>query len=195
MDYLELLDRFVPENEEEAQTKRLFLDTCRSFSKTILTRENELVHLTVSGFIMDPTLEQMLMVHHNIYKSWSWSGGHCDGDDDLLGVALREAREETGLVRVEPQTGDPVSLDILPVPGHWRRGRYVCPHLHLSAAFVLIAQTDQPLQKKPDENSGVRWFDARQLPQICAEVQMIPVYAGIVRRARRCGGVNPIDIF
>ena len=56
MDYLELLDRFVPENEEEAQTKRLFLDTCRSFSKTILTRENELVHLTASGFIMDPTL-------------------------------------------------------------------------------------------------------------------------------------------
>ena len=195
MDYLELMSRFVPDNEEEAQTARVLIETCRRFADNILTRENELVHLTASGFIMDPTLERVLMVHHNIYNSWSWSGGHCDGDPDLLGVALREACEETGLTRVIPPSKEPVSLDILPVPGHWKRGKYVCPHLHLSAAFVLIAPQDQPLREKPDENSGVRWFDAREIAQACTEEMMLPVYARILRRARRYGGAEPFDIF
>lgn len=37
------------------------------------------------------------MAYHNIYKSWAWTGGHSDGDSDLLNVALKEAKEETGL--------------------------------------------------------------------------------------------------
>ena len=58
--------------------------------------------MTASGFIVNEARNKTLMVHHNIYNSWSWTGGHADGDSDLLAVALREAREETGIVNVTP---------------------------------------------------------------------------------------------
>lgn len=44
----------------------------------------------------------MLMVYHNIYDSWSWTGGHADGDEDVLHVAMKEAKEETGIQTLVP---------------------------------------------------------------------------------------------
>jgi len=39
------------------------------------------------------------MIHHNIYKTWTWTGGHLDGEVDLLKLALKEANEETGIYK------------------------------------------------------------------------------------------------
>ena len=106
-------------------------------------------------------------------------------------MALREVQEETGLAQVRPLTGELMGLDILPVPGHVKRGRYVPAHMHLSPAFVLIAPEGQAVREKPDENSGVRWFDADGLARICEEPDMVPVYEKIIRRARRWRQQNP----
>ena len=65
------------------------------------------------------------MVYHNIYRSWSWTGGHADGEADLLQVALREAAEETGIAALQPLQKEPVSLEILTVDGHEKGGNYV----------------------------------------------------------------------
>ncbi len=189
MDWLRELADFAPQDEAEREEQRVLLDYCRTFPQNILTRENEFAHLTASGFILDPSLEQMLMVYHNIYDSWSWTGGHCDGDPDFLAVALREAQEETGLTRLRPQTGKIISLDLLQVNGHRKRGKYVCPHLHLSVAYLLIADDTQPLRSKPDENSGVAWFPLGRLEEICSEPLMLPVYKKIIRRAREQAGL------
>lgn len=185
MEYLRLLEAFEPDGAEEAADRRQILDCCRRFPDTVLTRQNALVHLTSSGLVMDPALKKVLLVYHNIYKSWSWTGGHCDGDPDLLAVALREAAEETGLARLRPLTGRILGLDVLPVWGHFKRGQYVSSHLHLSVAFVLVAEEGQPLRQKPDENSGVAWFGAEELPKVCSEPQMLPVYNKLIARARQ----------
>ena len=42
------------------------------------------------------------MIYHNIYNSWAWPGGHADGESDLLGVAMREVMEETGIKNLKP---------------------------------------------------------------------------------------------
>ena len=100
----------------------------------------------------------MLLAYHNLYASWSWLGGHADGETDLLSVALREVREESGLEEVRPVSRDLYSLEILTVDGHEKRGRYVSSHLHLNVTFLLEADPAAPIRCKPDENSRVGWF-------------------------------------
>ena len=77
----------------------------------ILTRENIAMHITSSGYIINKNRDKVLMIYHKIYDSWAWTGGHADGDDDLLHVAIKEAQEETGLKNVKALDKDIFSLD------------------------------------------------------------------------------------
>ncbi len=42
------------------------------------------------------------MIHHNIYNSWAWTGGHSDNEKDQLKVAIKELKEETGVKNPTP---------------------------------------------------------------------------------------------
>ena len=94
------------------------------------------------------------MAHHNIYRVWAWTGGHADGESDLLSVALREAREETGVTHLLPLSADIMSLDILPVWGHVKRGRYVTAHQHLNVSYLLVADEMDSLCSGGREHRG-----------------------------------------
>lgn len=161
--YIEEIAAFQPSNEQEESDQRAILWYLSQFGDEVLTRSNVIAHLTSSGFIMNPSLDRTLMVHHNILGAWAWTGGHTDGDADLLGVAVREAKEETGVQHIAPLSPKIASLDVLWVPGHVKRGAYVSVHLHLSVGYVLICGEDEAVRVKPDENTGVRWFDVEDL--------------------------------
>ncbi len=98
------------------------------------------------------------MVYHKIYDSWSWTGGHADGEPDLLAVALREVREETGVKTVFPLSDDIFSLEALTVDGHEKHGQYVPSHLHLNITYLLEADEKETLTVCKDENKAVAWF-------------------------------------
>ena len=154
---LEQLEGYTPWNEQEERDRAVLLSMLRS-GQDLWTRENETAHFTASAWVTDPTRTKVLMCYHNIYDSWSWLGGHADGDRDLLGVALREVGEESGLTSVRPVSEDLFSLEILTVDGHEKRGRYVPSHLHLNVTYLLEADDAESLAVKPDENSAVGWF-------------------------------------
>ena len=67
-------------------------------------------HLTGSAWIVSPDRTRTLLTHHHKLDKWLQLGGHADGDGDLLGVALREAREESGLARVRAVTAEYVEI-------------------------------------------------------------------------------------
>ena len=73
-------------------------------------------------------------------------------------MALREVREESGLSRLRPVTGEIYSLESLTVDGHEKRGAYVSSHLHLNVTYLIEADDAGPLAAKPDENKAVAWF-------------------------------------
>ena len=183
MNYIEEIEKYVPINEQEIKDKEIILNYINN-NKDVLTRDNEVAHITSSGFIVNKTRDKVLMIHHNIYNSWGWTGGHADGDSNLLHVAIKEAKEETGIKHVVPVTNDICCIDILPVIAHIKRGKYVASHLHLSVAYILEANESEELVIKEDENSGVKWIDIKDINTCIDEEQMRSVYKKLVDKAK-----------
>ena len=158
---LRQLAAYRPYNEQEAADRALILE-CLTAHEDIFSRENRLAHMTASAWVVNRARTKVLMAYHNIYRSWSWLGGHADGDADLLAVALREVSEESGLaaqhVRAADAAGGIFSLEVLTVDGHEKRGAYVPSHLHLNVTYLVEADEEELLYIKEDENSGVAWF-------------------------------------
>ena len=153
----EQIRSYQPMNEQEERDKELILH-CLETEKNIFTRQNRLAHMTASAWIVNPERTKVLMAYHNIYHSWSWLGGHADGETDLLKVALKEAKEESGIYHVKPVSEKIYSLEVLTVDGHVKRGEYVSSHLHLNVTYLLQAEETDVLHIKEDENSSVGWF-------------------------------------
>ena len=170
---IEMIKNYVPFNEQEVKDKQFFID-CENIEQ-ILTRENERCHLTSSGFVVNKDKTKILCSYHNIYKSWTWVGGHADGDDDMLYVAMKEAKEETSIKSVKPLLNIPISLESVPVLWHIKRGKYVPAHIHLNVTYLLEADENELIETKPDENSGVEWLTFDELLNKATEIYMIPV--------------------
>ena len=151
------IEAYIPCNEQEAQDKLMLLNAI-DLLDTPLSRENPFAHFSASSWIINPDRSRALMAWHNIYRTWAWTGGHADGEADLLSVALREAREETGIQDIEPVSRDIYSIEVLPVNAHIKRGRFISAHLHLNVTYLLQADDTQAIRSKPDENSAVAWL-------------------------------------
>ena len=171
----ENLEKFVPYNEQEETDKRIMLKYLKDFDD-VLTRQNEYGHFTSSAFILNKERTKLLMIYHKIYNSWAWTGGHSDGDNDLLYVAMNEAKEETGIKNVRPISKDIYSIEIVTVDGHEKREKYVGSHVHLNVTYLLEADENEEIHIKEDENSGVKWIDIGKVIETSTEKVMKPIY-------------------
>ena len=172
----EQIEKYIPYNEQEASDKELMLEYIDKF-EDVLTRKNKMCHFTASNWIVNKDRTKVLMIYHNIYKSWAWTGGHADGDSDLLHVAIKEAEEETGLNNLKLLSDGIYGLQILTVDSHIKRGKFVSSHLHLDCCFLLEANEEEKLRIKEDENSGVKWVEIDKVTKLTNEEKMKPIYA------------------
>lgn len=187
MELMHQIAAYSPFNDQEAADKQKLLSLL-SHEKDLFTRDNTTAHITVSGWVVSPDRERVLMVFHNIYNSWSWMGGHADGETDLLRVARREVTEESGITRLKLLTPDIFSLEILTVDGHIKRGQYVCSHLHLNLTYLFEADPAELLRVKPDENSGVAWISISELSKKVSEPWMLErIYTKLCRKVQLSG--------
>lgn len=175
MNLKEQIQNYIPYNEQEENDKEMMLKYIQTF-EDVVTRENKMCHFTASNWIVNKEKTKALMIYHNIYKSWGWTGGHADGDSNLLHVALKEAEEETGLKNFKLLSDGIFSIEILTVDSHIKRGKFVPSHLHLNVSFLLEADENEKLTIKPDENSGVEWVDIQKTIELTNEEKMKPIY-------------------
>lgn len=160
-------------NEQEEKDKQILLGALENDADCF--NRSAQAHFTCSAWVVDKERENTVMVFHNIYKSWSWIGGHADGCEDLQAVALRELQEETGIAhaRLVPWKKAPASpifsLEVLTVDGHEKHGQYVSSHLHLNVTYLVEADKLDPLRKKPDENSNVKWVPLKDVISLSDE--------------------------
>ncbi|MFW2490069.1 NUDIX hydrolase [Clostridium chromiireducens] len=183
MSWIDMIKDYTPCDNQEKSDKEVIIKYSKILND-MLFRDNEIIHMTSSAFIVNKAKDKVLMIHHNIYNSWAWTGGHADGEEDLLLVASNEAREETGIKNIIPITKEIVSIDILPVFGHVKRGKYVSAHLHASVAFLFQADENEILTVKPDENSGVKWIPINEIDLYSSEPHMKVVYEKIVYKLK-----------
>ena len=170
-------------NFKEEVEKRIMSNYLNDFDDT-LTRQNEYGHFTSSAFVLNKQRTKILMIYHKIYNSWAWVGGHSDGDSDLLYVAIKEAKEETGIKNVVPIFNNFYSIEIINVNGHEKKGKYVGSHVHLNVTYLLEADENEEIHIKEDENSGVKWIDIDDVLSITNEKNMKPIYRKLNEKLR-----------
>lgn len=184
MDIKQALTEYLPCCEQEQTDRAILLQALECFDD-IFTRQNQLAHFTASCWIVNPKRTKVLMAYHNLYRSWAWTGGHADGERDLCAVALREAREETGLTEICALSSEIFSLEVLTVEGHRKRGKYVAPHLHFNVTYLLCADDTAPLCCKPDENSAVQWFSFSDAIEASCEPYLQKIYEKLNEKVQK----------
>lgn len=186
----ESIEKFTPYNEQEEVDRKIMLNYINDFDD-VLTRKNEYGHFTSSAFVINKERTKILMVYHKIYNSWAWVGGHSDGDSNLLNVAIKEAKEETGIKNIIPISKNIYSLEVMNVNGHEKRGKYVGSHVHLNVTYLLEADENQEIHIKEDENSGVKWFPNNEILNVTSEIWVRDrIYTKILNKMKRDGIIN-----
>jgi 8-oxo-dGTP pyrophosphatase MutT (NUDIX family) len=135
-------------------------------------------HLTASSFILSHDRSRFLLTHHRKLDRWLQLGGHADGDPDLLRVAVREAREESGMQTfsmIQPPGHEaaggvrlPVDVDVHRIPARPDEPA----HEHHDVRFVLVAGADQPLVMSA-ESSDLAWFPLEALDRLGADESLL----------------------
>ena len=178
------VENYIPVNEQEQTDKTAILRWLRS-DADISVRQNLDGHLTASAWVVNPERTHVLMAYHKLYNSWAWLGGHADGNWNLCQVAEKEAREESGIGHLHLVSEEPVSLEILTVSGHEKKGKYVSCHLHLNLTYLFEGSMNEQLRCKPDENSGVNWIPMDSLSLRCNEPWFVQrIYSKLTKKAK-----------
>ena len=182
MNLFDEISLYVPGCEQEERDKAQMLGFMHGCSD-YLERSNLVAHVTASIWTVNPSRTKTLMVYHNLYDSWSWIGGHADGEPDLRAVALRELQEETGVSHAHLASQSILSLETLTVDGHVKRGVYVPSHLHFNVTFFAEADEREALVANEAENKGVRWFTFADALVASTEPWMVEhVYKKLIER-------------
>jgi 8-oxo-dGTP pyrophosphatase MutT (NUDIX family) len=116
------------------------------------------LHVTGSALIVHPGSGRVLLRWHQRQQAWLQVGGHGDpGETDPLAIALREAREETGLADLKPWPDDGLRhVVIVSVPA----GKGEPAHEHADLRFFLA--TDDPGAARAEtEDAPLRWLSVR----------------------------------
>ena len=156
----ELLQKHTPFNEQEAiftkQITEFVKENTDCFERSLL-----IGHVTGSAWIVDKSQQFTLLTHHRKLDKWFQTGGHCDGDSDVLNVALKEAQEETGLADIQIISPDIFDIDIHEIPE--RKG--IPAHLHYDVRFLLEADMNEPLTVS-SESTDLAWVAISEVQKL-----------------------------
>ncbi len=176
------IENYIPFDEQEKKDKEQFLRFIDTFDD-VLTRDNIFGHFSASAFLVNKKRNKMVVVYHIINDGWIYPGGHADGDDNLLSVAVREVEEETGL-KAKILDENIYAIQSAPVKGHIKSGKYVSSHIHFDVLYLMEADDRSPLKYKENESKGVKWisFEEADDKTMCDFIR--PIHKKIIEKLK-----------
>ena len=175
-----ILAGYVPHDADQTRTRDRMLAFCDEHPDA-LHRSCLEGHLTAAAVLLDPERERILLTHHRKLGRWLQLGGHCDGDANLAAVALREAREESGIavLRIAER---PIDVDVHAIPARGDEPE----HLHLDTRFVVLAPPDA-VETVSDESLALGWFGPDDLGGIELDDSVRRLFRLVFERSSRAG--------
>ncbi len=135
-------------------------------------------HITAAAWILSTDRRRVLLTHHRKLNRWLQLGGHADGQWHVEEVALREAREESGLANFSfvPVHGTlmPFDLDVHMIPARYDTNGTLLEdaHEHHDIRFLLIANSGEEIQVS-DESHDLRWCTPDEVRALTAEESVL----------------------
>lgn len=168
---LEILDRYAKaypaEGEVAGRIRRFVEGHPDCFERSCLEG-----HITASAWIVSADRREALLTHHGKLDRWLQLGGHSDGDPDPFAVALREAREESGMDEFREPSGTevplPLDVDIHRIPARGDEPE----HDHLDLRYLLIAGEGQPIVLS-EESKDLRWVARDKVASLTDEESVL----------------------
>lgn len=165
-DLLTTLENYQPWNDTESTHYAAILDLLRSNPAAFDRHSYQPGHITGSTWILAEDTGNVAMIYHRRLDRWLQPGGHADvGETDGLSTALREAREELGLV-LDPARASLFDLDVHQIPETTTQPS----HFHFDIRYLCLTK-QQPLISDSDA-AQARWFTAAELEAMGLEAGM-----------------------
>ena len=140
MSIIQLLESYHPSDTYEASMLKDTLTFVHTYANC-LERSLTVGHITTSCWITDKSRQYVLLTHHRKLNKWFQLGGHADGEKDLHKSALKEAKEESGLMNIHLLTPEIFDVDIHLIPTR----KLEPQHYHYDIRFLMEADKNQPL--------------------------------------------------
>jgi len=125
-------------------------------------------HITGSAWLLNRAGTHVLLTHHRKLDIWVQLGGHADGDTSPLAVAIREAREESGIASITALSDTLFDIDIHQIP----QRKSEPAHYHYDARFLLqTTVTDNFIVS--DESHALEWVEITKIESRTTEPSML----------------------
>ncbi len=175
---LRALEAYQSTTQEDRNAKGLIQKFVENH-EDCFERTLQVGHITASAWLLNKEGTKALLMHHTKLDKWIQLGGHCDGDSDVLGVAIKEAQEESGIEHIEPvwQNGAIFDIDVHLIPANKKEPE----HYHYDIRFLLRVTSDEDYVRN-HESQDMRWFgkDRAMLPtQSLSVLRMFDKWAAL----------------
>jgi 8-oxo-dGTP pyrophosphatase MutT (NUDIX family) len=157
---LDLLRKHKGFDENEAKMLAETIEFVES-NEDCFKRELEIGHVTGSAWIVDKSRNFVLMMHHRKLDKWFQPGGHCDGDNDVLRVAMKEAIEETGVADIQVFSNEIFDVDVHLIPER----KDVVAHYHYDIRFLFEADKEISLVIN-EESNDLAWVKIDKVAEL-----------------------------
>ncbi len=166
---LMMLETHEPADEKEARDIQRIIDLIAAHPD-IFSMTCEVGHITASAAIIEPESRRTLLHYHKRLGRWLQVGGHAEYETDFAQVALREAREETGLPDLQHWPPDaapaPIDYDVHTIPQSGDAPK----HLHLDFRYVLATRQPEALAPIAGESTRFRWLSSADVRDLGAAI-------------------------